>query len=147
MSKYSSNMQSFRATLQHTGLDLDAERQFIQMAAQGWAAQKWSQVDGQDQTRPIGNATYNQRIATLSSWYEFVIHRELVAGIERNPIKALERRKTDDYQGAQPLVPEDVQQALERIDRDTLTGERDYQGFKPLPVRTHLEWDYSVLAR
>src|SRR5258708_33973798 len=70
MSKYSSNMQSFRATLQHTGLDLDAERQFIQMAAQGWAAQKWSQVDGQDQTRPIGNATYNQRIATLSSWNE-----------------------------------------------------------------------------
>ena len=121
-SKYAHNIRHFRAVLQSAGLDLEANRRTIQMAAQGWAAQRWRGDNGE----PISNATYNQRIASLSSWYEFVIKRELVPNIERNLIKSLDRRKTDDYQGAQPLSAEDVQQTLESIDRSTQAGGRDY---------------------
>src|SRR5258708_37050245 len=108
--KYERNVSSFRALLQHAGLDLDADRHIIQMAAQGWAAQRWR---GDDQAETISNATYNQRIASLSSFYEFCIKRECVQGIERNPLLALDRRKTDDYLDAQPMCAEDEAEHLE----------------------------------
>lgn len=121
-SKYEDNMKHFRVQIQRAGLDLDADRRRIAMAAQGWAAQHWRA----EQAGPVSNATYNQRLASLSSWYEFVIARELVPGIERNPLKALARRQTDDYQGAQPLGAEVVAEQLATIDRSTPAGERDY---------------------
>lgn len=89
------------------------------------------------------NATVNQRLSAVSSWYQFVINeRHLVDGVERsaffdaqghtraNPFKVgnIKRPKVVQYDKANPMHPRTVQTLFEylRGRLDTLTGSRNY---------------------
>src|SRR5258708_34131516 len=87
---YKDIIAHFRTTLQSASLDLDSERGTLQTIAQGWAALPW-RADLAKQGIQVENATYNKRLAALSSFYEFGIGRAWFLSI---PIKGLERRQT-----------------------------------------------------
>jgi integrase len=96
--------------LQTGRLDLDSDPRAVALAAQGWA--------GQGAPAP---ATFNQRLAILSSFYSFARKRGLLA--VENPIGLVERRPVQAY--ATASVP-NVRSALASIDRSDLAGLRDY---------------------
>ncbi|HTK06493.1 MAG TPA: site-specific integrase [Ktedonobacteraceae bacterium] len=129
---YSDTLFDFRALLRQTGRDLDpflnvhenseeARRHAfseIGLAAQGFAA--LSVVE----KRKVSEATYNQRLAILSSFYTFANKRGfLFCG---NPIASVERARVQSYQHAQPLEVEEVAERMQAIDRTTKQGARDY---------------------
>jgi len=117
---YSETLIQFRTWLTGEGLDLDSpgeqERVKIAFLAQAYAAHS---VRGK-QVRP---ATFNQRLAILSSFYTYAKGKQLVA---INPLEGVERGKVQAYAGARPLAPETTQAAFQEIDRETLSGKRDY---------------------
>ena len=110
---YADTLGAFRSALQAAGLDLNTDPRAISLAAQGWA--------GRDDPAP---ATYNQRLAVLSSFYQFALKRGLLIG--DNPIRLVERRRVDTYGAAEPLDQAEVKHRLAQIERDDLTGQRDY---------------------
>lgn len=118
---YSDTLNQFRAALQRQGLDLDnqSDQAITTIALTAQAFSGFSAVRGR-QVRP---ATINQRLAILSSFYEYAKRQ---AALEHNPIDRVERSKVQAYASAQPLAPEDTAAALARIDRATLQGKRDY---------------------
>lgn len=109
---YADGLGAFRTALQGAGLDLDGDPQLLAIAAQGWA--------GLGEPAP---ATFNQRLAILSSFYEFAIKHAVVA---RNPIRLVERRAVGDYAEARALDRDDLASQLAAIDRTTSAGRRDY---------------------
>lgn len=115
---YADTLASFRSALQSVGLDLEGDRRAVGLAAQGWAARPRS--DG----RPVAASTINQRLAIVSSFYNFARRRELL-DVE-NPIAMMERAKVQDYAGARSLPVGDVAQRLAAIDQGTPEGKRDY---------------------
>ena len=121
---YEDTIMQFRAALQHVQLDLDSEPEQIALAVQAFAA--FSQNSEQ-----VSRATFNQRLAILSSFYTYAIDRNLVlpldaTGRPRNPISLVQREKVQAYAGAQALDSEEVITRLQRIDRSTAIGKRDY---------------------
>lgn len=110
---YTDTLGAFRSALQAASLDLDTDPRAISLAAQGWA--------GRDDPAP---STYNQRLAVLSSFYQFALKRDLLQG--HNPIQLVERRRIDTYGAAEPLDEAEVKRQLAQIERDDLTGQRDY---------------------
>lgn len=116
---YSSTFDAFRAALRSQGLDIDADPRAVALVAQAWAAQPRAR-DG----RPVSSATYNQRLAVLSSFYVFARRRGLL-NLE-NPLELVDRRKVQDYASARPLEYDAVAERLAAIDRATLAGLRDY---------------------
>lgn len=74
--------------------------------------------------RPPAPATVNRRLAALSSFYTFALKRDLLRG--DNPIAALDRRRADALDAAEPLDAEELQTQLAAIDVSTPTGMRDY---------------------
>jgi integrase len=119
---YRGTLHSFRAALHAGGLDLDSEPQWVAPVAEQWAGER---APGSRRSGAVSAATFNQRLAILSSFYRFCIRRGL-AGIQANPIDQLERRPAQRYGKAQALKPAEVRTALQAIDRDTLKGKRDY---------------------
>lgn len=110
---YRDTLTVFRAALQSAGLDLDADPRAVSLAAQGWA--------GRDEPQPT---TYNQRLAVLSSFYQFARKRGMLHS--DNPIALVERRRVDSYGAAAPLDPDVIKDRLSQIRHDTLAGQRDY---------------------
>ncbi len=110
---YTDTLQAFRDQLQASGLDLDADPRALALAAQGWA--------GRD--APAA-ATFNQRLAILSSFYVFARKRGLIGG--ENPIGLVDRRTVHEYANAQPIEPTDLKRHIQTIDRNTPAGARDY---------------------
>lgn len=111
---YQDTLTSYRAALQSVGIDLDHyEPAALALAAQGWA--------GRDTPAP---ATYNQRLAIVSSFYVFVRKQDLLS--RENPIARVERAKVHAYAGARGLDHHDVSRWAKQIDRSTLQGKRDY---------------------
>lgn len=74
--------------------------------------------------RPVKAATVNLRLAALSSFYTFALHRDFLRG--PNPITRVARQRVRGYEAATPMHYEDLRERLARIDRDTLAGQRDY---------------------
>jgi integrase len=71
------------------------------------------------------------RLAILSSFYEYALARYLLAPMDdqghiANPLKIVSREKIEPYQGIHWLEPEEAQAALNKIDRSTDLGKRDY---------------------
>src|SRR4051794_16932847 len=66
---YTSRIHEFRVALLAAGLDLDSEPQLVALAAQGWADHS-DRVDNQGRQIPVAPATFNQRLAILSSFYQ-----------------------------------------------------------------------------
>jgi len=131
---YTDTLLSFRVQLQQTGRDLDPESNLylqddeselarrralteIALAAQGFAGQSVK-------NEPVSAATYNQRLAILSSFYTFANKRHFFRS--GNPISEVERARVQAYKNAQPLDVQDVSARMRAIDRSTKQGARDY---------------------
>jgi integrase/recombinase XerD len=113
---YQETITLFRAGLQHEGLDLDSDRSQVALVAQAFAG---FSTRGKD----VAPATYNQRLAILSSFYTYARKHDL---LEDNPIDRLDRSKVQAYAGARPIDAEDTTAALHRINRALPQGARDY---------------------
>jgi integrase/recombinase XerC len=119
---YTSRMEEFRAALRATGLDLDSEPQLVALAAQGWADHT-VRVDANGTPIAVAPATFNQRLAILSSFYQTAIKRGFLTA---NPIATIDRRPAEDYAEVRALDRAELRSRLEQIDRTTLKGLRDY---------------------
>src|SRR5262245_59363800 len=108
---YAATLIAFRAMLQRVSLDLDAEPRLIALVAQQFA-----------QRRHPAAATYNARLAVLSSFYSYAVRLDLLPA---NPISRLTRRPLQPYAAARSLDAAQVRQQLAAIDRTTLAGCRD----------------------
>ena len=115
--QYQGHITKFRSILRESGLDLNSpDEATIAALAQGYAAYSY---DG----RTIAGATYNQRVAAISSYYQYAIkHRWL----QTNPMQLVERRVAHYNNAALPIAAETVKSALKSIDRSTPLGKRDY---------------------
>ncbi len=110
---YTTVIEQFRAALRAIGHDLDSDATLIALAAQGWAS------GGQD----IAPATYNQRLAILSSFYRYAVAQRVYMS---NPIDIVERRPRNTRHAASPLETPEVASVFQDIDRETLEGQRNY---------------------
>jgi len=122
---YRTTMQSFRAFLhQAEGLDVDADPREIIRLAREWASSRAGQAK---RAGPVSPATYNQRLAILSSFYSYLNEQaRLQSSTYPNPIEAIEKPKVQAYAEAAPLDAGEVFDRLLAIDRSTLVGKRDY---------------------
>jgi integrase len=116
---YAATLADFRAMLQQGGLDLDSPAPLVALAAQGWAA-----LARNTRGKPVSNATYNLRLAIVSSFYRY-LRRATHGAWTSNPIDGVERRKVQEYASARPLSPTAARKALARLDLDDLKGARD----------------------
>lgn len=114
---YRAHLTNFRDTLHQVGLDLDSDPVKVATIAQAWAS--YSVKD-----KTIQSATYNKRLAIISSFYTFARKRGLLK--EENPIGRVERRPVQAYAGVNWLTPKEGKQKLGAIDRSELAGKRDY---------------------
>lgn len=119
---YTSRLEEFRTVLLVAGLDLDSDPQLVAVAAQGWADHT-DRVDDHGRPIPVAPATYNQRLAILSSFYRMAIKRGVLTA---NPIATIDRRPAEDYAEVKTLDRDMLRAQLEQIDRSTLSGMRDY---------------------
>ena len=110
---YATTLTAFRATLGDHGLDLDGDPRLIALIAQGWA--------GRGDPAP---ATFNQKLAILSSFYSYALKHDLLGG--GNPLTRVDRRPVQGYAGAQALPYLQVRTCLAAINRAPLVGKRDY---------------------
>lgn len=111
---YADAINSFRAALHGVGLDLDGAPEALALALQGWA--------GRGDPSP---ATYNHRLAVISSFYRYAIR---LGVLRDNPADRVDRRRIEAYRAAaQDVMPPRAFGArLRAIDRSTLAGKRDY---------------------
>lgn len=113
---YTETINGFRALLQSARpvpLDLDStDTRAIRLAAESYAS-----------GNGVSPATFNQRLAILSSFYTYAIKQEV---LDKNPIKLIDRRPADAKDAALPMGDTEIAQALAAIDRSTLEGLRDY---------------------
>jgi len=119
---YCATVAEFRAALSGFGLDLfskDSTR--VGLVAQGWAARR-SPLSSR--AGDIAPATYNQRLAILSSFYAYARKSRMFMG--ENPIDFVERRKVEEYGSARAMDADEVRRALDEIERTTILGKRDY---------------------
>jgi len=119
---YTSRLEEFRAALRAAGLDLNSDPQLVAVAAQGWADHT-TRVDRHGKPIPVAPATYNQRLAILSSFYRTAIKRGVLTV---NPIATIDRRPDEGYAEVKALDRDTLRAQLEQIDRSTLAGLRDY---------------------
>ena len=119
---YTSRLEGFRVVLRAAGLDLDSDLQLVAVAAQGWADHT-GRYDGYGSAIPVAPATYNQRLAILSSFYRTAIKRGVLTA---NPIATIDRRPAEGYADVKALDRDTLRAQLEQIDRSTLAGLRDY---------------------
>lgn len=118
---YEATISGFRGFLQGQGLDLDADPDMVATIAQGWAELR---TVGSRRGGKISNATYNQRLAILSSFYAFARKRRYIRA--ENPIDLVERRSAISPERATALDPQTAKDNLAAIDRKTKAGMRDY---------------------
>lgn len=114
---YTDTLLQFRALLQSRGLDLDDDPRAVALVAQAYAG---SSTEG----KAVAPATFNVRLAVLSSFYSFGIKRGLLEGT--NPIALVERRPVQGYAHAAGLDAATIRARLAAIDRRSLLGMRDY---------------------
>ncbi len=113
---YQDTIEQFRAALHHTGYDLDSDERLVSLAAQGWAGLS---TEGQ----PVAAATYNQRLAIISSFYKYALKQRMLT---HNPIDLVERMPKQTKDAALPLEADEVKERLSAIYRTTQEGLRDY---------------------
>ena len=128
---YRETMISFRAFLHQAptggpGFDLLSNPIDIARIAALWANMRLATSE-QNKKRlrsgPVAPATYNQRLAILSSFYTFV--QDTYKSDIPNPIKDVAKRPVQAYAAAVPLSEDELEQ-LDDIDRETPAGRRDY---------------------
>lgn len=115
--RYGEYLRSFRALLWQHGIDLNGDPASVATLAQGWAARTSTS------TR-VAAATFNLRLAALSSFYHYAIRKGQLRG--DNPIDRVDRRHIQPYANARALSHSQVSERLAAIDLETLHGQRDY---------------------
>ncbi len=146
---YADTLYSFRAALKREGLDLDGPSTPVALVAQAWAGSKplsrkrsgghsagnavnnlpspavkaANNVAGSAPAREPAPTTYNQRLASVSSFYKYARKQGI---LDANPIERVERRRVQAYAGSRALEADYVKQSLASIDRSTAIGSRDY---------------------
>jgi|GEM_PF-3339117 len=123
---YEDTIQQFRAALRRAGVDLDSDASTIALTAQAFAA-----FTSNPQKERTSKATANQRLAILSSFYEYALARHLLmpmddSGHVGNPLKVVGREKVEPYHGIHWLEPQEAEAALRKVGRSTNLGKRDY---------------------
>jgi integrase len=123
---YTDTINQFRLELRRIGHDLDSDVRTIAMVAQHFAS-----FSKNEHKERASRSTINLRLAILSSFYEYALDRYLLAPMDdqghiANPLKIVKREKVEAYQGIHWLEPEEAQSALNKIDRSTKLGKRDY---------------------
>lgn len=113
---YRDTIEQFRARLQEKGLELDSFPAAVATIATEWAAES-------KRGKQVSWATFNQRLAILSSFYKYAIRFEV---LEANPIERIKRRKPGTKDAARHLPAGRVKIGLASIDRSTPEGLRDY---------------------
>lgn len=114
---YTTTLFQFRSLLNSAQRDLDADPREVAPAAQGWAG--LSAREGKSVTA----ATFNHRLAILSSFYEYAIRHEV---LNYNPMERVKRRKQGRKDAARPIPTTRVKSGFAKIDRTTPEGRRDY---------------------
>lgn len=128
---YSETILAFRQLLQREGLDLTWDpsegeteahiRQRLALYAQAFAG---TRLPSSRHKGEIAPASKNQRLAILSSFYQFANKRGfLTIG---NPIDLVDRSPVQSYARAHGLEQEEVQERLLKIDVSTKPGLRDF---------------------
>ena len=123
---YGETLGRFRVYLQARKLDLDggitqddrADAVAAKITALALLGQAWA---GQGNPKA---ASFNQRLAVLSSFYKFARKQGLLR--MENPIERVERARVQRYAGAQPLDYQEVRWRIAAIDRADLFGARNY---------------------
>lgn len=124
---YHSEALSLRQALQAHSYDLftdlsdDARYASFLLIVQRWAGSRAATSRRKGEIKP---ATYNHRLAVISSLYDYAKRMRLYRG--DNPIDAIQRRKIGDQEGAQAIEMIDMRKRLTCIDRTTDAGRRDY---------------------
>ena len=124
---YHTTAIALRSRLQQHGYDLLMDLSDDQLLAgyllivQQWAG---SRAPTSKHKGEIAASTYNHRLATISSLFEYAKQQRLYKG--DNPIDHIERRTVHAYAGAQAIEMLDMRQLLARIDRRDDAGRRDY---------------------
>lgn len=137
LKRYQRHVSDFREVLAQAGCDLDSDPSLIATLAQGWASKPM--LDDSPDAKPaastvarhrrmedgqgVSAATFNARVVSLSSFYEYAIKR---AWFQINPMKMVETRRVTRRDYARPFTIERYNLLLARIDRSTLIGKRDY---------------------
>lgn len=130
---YSRQMMSFRDVLHTAGLDLDGDPGLIAVLAEGWASKpmfndlyhnnaaikRFKKIESQ----PVSAGTFNNRISSISSFYEFSIRHDWFT---RNPMEKVDARPGSGGGYAHHMEASDIQRCLQRIDRSSLVGKRDF---------------------
>lgn len=102
---YAATLADARAALAAVNLDLDGNPRAVALALQGWSRQ--SKVAG----RTVKPATVAQRLAVISSYYEFVIRRGLL-DLTTNAATLVDRPKVESYAEAKAIDPSQLRRVL-----------------------------------
>jgi site-specific recombinase XerD len=117
---YRTTLEAFRRQVESKGLDLDSATN-LSTYLQVWASQGTPRSKAD---RTISRATFNHRLAVVSSFYRFALRRGYLS--VPNPAEGIERGEVQAYAKAQPLNPGYVKGQLRSIDLTTLAGQRDF---------------------
>lgn len=125
---YKTNLTKFRLLLQSKGKDLiyfDKEGETyknldVEIADFAQVFMGISEKEG----KQLSPATQAQRIATISSFYDYAIRRRHIRHIA-NPVTLMKRPEVGPYAGAQAIPPEILRERLAKIDVSTQQGKQD----------------------
>lgn len=112
---------SLRAYLHEQNVDLDQSAALLTPSIRTWAKLRKA---GSKYRGSIAPATYNQRIATVSSFYQWAIAQGIYA--DTNPAMEVDRAQVKKYDNSRALSPQVICAKLKEIDCQTLQGLRDY---------------------
>ena len=121
---YTKTMTRFRAFLGVLGYDLDGDRRIVALSAERWSRAKHLPDGRLLEEQTVGAATFNQRLAAISSFFTYAIKHELLPG--PNPLDRIDRDDRQDYADVAPHELPAMKRHLADIDRTTLEGARDY---------------------
>lgn len=118
---YRDILTSLHTYLLAQGLRLD--QPVVKLAAhiQTWAGLRTTASKRQGSVAP---ATYNQRIAAVSSFYQWAIESGMYT--DKNPTEQVSRIPVKKYAKSHALDPHIIRMKLKNIDRQTPQGLRDY---------------------
>lgn len=117
---YEANLTKFRVLLQSRGKDLIYKSDDLDVELADFAQVFMSLVEHKTPTP----ATQAQRIATISSFYDYAIRRKHVRHIA-NPVTLMKRPEVEAYAGAQAIPPEILRERIAKIDTSTQQGKQD----------------------
>lgn len=118
---YEETMRSFRDRLQRANLNLLSNPMDVARVATPWAA---TRAPESKHSGEVSAATYNQRLAIISSFYTFLQDTYKIECT--NPIEDVKKRPVQAYATAMPIDVDELVDRLASIDRSTIQGKRDY---------------------